>query len=176
MERNTFKHKQYILSPVTDFKIIAGESFCSGDEDIDDFFINDAERHFRDGMAVTYKLEVNNYSTPIAFLSLQNDAIKLKEEDRMRLGYPYRSTPAVKIGRIGVQIDLHRMGIGSVLIHIIKLFMKSDNRTGCRFITLDAYNKEWVLNFYKKNGFFFLKEPSLGMKTVPMCADIWKSE
>ena len=31
-----------------------------------------------------------------------------------------------------------------------------DNKTGCRFIVVDAYNKENVLHFYEKNGFKFL--------------------
>ena len=28
-------------------------------------------------------------------------------------------------------------------------------KTGCRFIVVDAYNKENVLHFYEKNGFKF---------------------
>ncbi|VAW70858.1 hypothetical protein MNBD_GAMMA10-395, partial [hydrothermal vent metagenome] len=32
----------------------------------------------------------------------------------------------------------------------------TDNKTGCRFIVVDAYNKPEVIRFYKRNGFDFL--------------------
>ena len=35
-------------------------------------------------------------------------------------------------------------------------FVHPYNKTGCRFIVVDAYNKENVLHFYGKNGFKFL--------------------
>ncbi|MDD2966977.1 MAG: hypothetical protein PHN64_05780 [Desulfovibrionaceae bacterium] len=106
MERNTYSQGQLTLSPVTDFSTVTGASFFTGDEDIDDFFWHDAAQHYRDGMAVTYSLCHEHGQRPLALVSLQNDAIRLTPEARTRLGYPYRSTPAVKIGRLGVQQDL----------------------------------------------------------------------
>ena len=32
-------------------------------------------------------------------------------------------------------------------------FRHEDNKTGCRFIVVDAYNEEKVLKYYDKNGF-----------------------
>lgn len=32
-------------------------------------------------------------------------------------------------------------------------FRHEDNKTGCRFIVVDAYNEERVLKYYDKNGF-----------------------
>ena len=32
-------------------------------------------------------------------------------------------------------------------------FRTKDNKTGCRFIVVDAYNNEKTLHFYEKNGF-----------------------
>lgn len=32
-------------------------------------------------------------------------------------------------------------------------FRHEDNKTGCRFIVVDAYNEEKVLRYYEKNGF-----------------------
>ncbi len=49
------------------------------------------------------------------------------------------------------------MGIGSEMMDFIKdWFSDDDNKTGCRFLIVDAYNKEPVLNYYKHNGFSFL--------------------
>ena len=32
-------------------------------------------------------------------------------------------------------------------------FVEPNNKTGCRFVLVDAYNDEIPLKFYKKNGF-----------------------
>lgn len=32
-------------------------------------------------------------------------------------------------------------------------FRHEDNKTGCRFIVVDAYNEEKVLRYYSQNGF-----------------------
>ena len=34
--------------------------------------------------------------------------------------------------------------------------MSPDNKTGCRFVVVDAVNDPNVLQFYQKNGFVFL--------------------
>jgi hypothetical protein len=40
---------------------------------------------------------------------------------------------------------------------IKKLFL-TDNRTGCRLVTVDAYNDPEVLDFYLKNEFQFFSD------------------
>lgn len=64
--------------------------------------------------------------------------------------------PAVLIGRLGVSSDYQGRGdnVGSQIIDFIKgRFRTADNKTGCRFIVVDAYNNERTLHFYVKNGF-----------------------
>ena len=162
MSRNNFSNDKYTIHPVTDFTIFAGFSCCSpGDEDkdLDDFIQNDAEQHQKDLMAVTYGVFFPDealHDKPLAFFTLQNDALKIKSGQ-----YPYRHSPAVKIGRFGVKLEYQGAGIGTDVLTVIKGFMLSENRTGCRHITLDAYNKPRVIRFYtQKNGFEFLKEPN----------------
>lgn len=172
--RNTLSYSEskFTLSPVVDFDVITGDSFTSGDQDIDEFFHNDAKRHLADHMAVTYKLTIRGNKDILALASLQNDSIRLSEKDRLELGYPYKFTPAVKIGRLGVHTTYQCGGVGSILLNIIRKFMCINNRTGCRFLTLDAYNKTYIINFYKKNGFLFSREPSPQQKTVSMYSDL----
>jgi len=156
---------------VEDFRIFTGFSCCSpddGDKDLDDFIRNDAERHRQDLMAVTYGLFLVDYpGHPLAFATLQNDALKIN-----LAGYPYKSSPAVKIGRLGVSVEWQRGGIGTELLTMIKDFMLTDNRTGCKYITVDAYNKHGVLRFYQKNGFSLLKTPSIHRKQEPLYFDL----
>ena len=68
-----------------------------------------------------------------------------------------RSYPAVLIGRIGINIEFQGKQIGSQLIKFIKdWFRAEDNKTGCRFIVVDAYNTSRTLKFYERNGFRFI--------------------
>ena len=49
------------------------------------------------------------------------------------------------------------MNLGSQLIRFVKdWFRAEDNKTGCRFLVVDAYNSPKTLNFYQRNGFRFL--------------------
>lgn len=161
MTRNAISNQLYKISPVEDFTIFSGFFCCAEeeDDDLDDFIHNDAERHLRDRMAVTYGVffvEDGDLTQPIAFVTLQNDALKVKGP-----GYKYKTTPAVKIGRFGVRREFQRLGVGTHVLTMIKTLMCTKNRTGCRYVTLDAYNKPKVIDFYtKKNGFIFLKEPN----------------
>ena len=68
-----------------------------------------------------------------------------------------RSYPAVLIGRIGVACDLRGYNIGSQIVEYIKMwFVSHNNKSGCRYIVVDAYNSPKVLSFYEKNDFKYL--------------------
>ena len=64
--------------------------------------------------------------------------------------------PAVKLGRFAIAEAHQGKGIGTEILDYIKMLFTRDNKTGCRFIIVDAANNERTLNFYKKNGFEFL--------------------
>ena len=68
-----------------------------------------------------------------------------------------RSYPAVLIGRLGVASSLRGLRIGSDMLDYIKeIFSDDNNRTGCRYVVVDAYNNPNVLKFYEKNDFKYL--------------------
>ena len=70
-----------------------------------------------------------------------------------------KSYPAVLIGRLGVNIEFEGKGIGRELMEFIKSwFIDSNNKTGCRFLVVDSYNKERPIRYYEKNGFKFIFE------------------
>ena len=48
------------------------------------------------------------------------------------------------------------MSIGSILLTFIKRYFTADNKTGCRFLTVDAYAA--AIPFYLKNGFVPLND------------------
>ena len=141
----------------------ARPEFACGDPDIDEFFHKDSIEGSKELICVTYAwIESGN---PIGFFSVSNDAIK--KEDCPRSAFEriqkmiarskrYSSMPAVKIGRLGVMSGGQRAGCGSRILDFLKVFFTHKNKTGCRFLIVDAYNTPEVIAFYKKNGFNFL--------------------
>jgi hypothetical protein len=64
----------------------------------------------------------------------------------------------VKIGRFGVNKKLHRSGIGTQQMKFIKHLFTLENKTGCRYITVDAYNKSEILNFISNLDLIFARK------------------
>ncbi|WP_050762199.1 N-acetyltransferase [Desulfarculus baarsii] len=100
-----------------------------------------------------------NDSIHIARDERRDDKRSLWKHIKSNIPHPkrdYTSFPAVKIGRLGVASAYAGSGIGTYLLTMTKDLFVTDNRTGCRFITVDAYNKPGVIAFYLKNSFAFL--------------------
>jgi len=130
---------------------------------------------------VTYLYEYGNET--VAFFSGSQDALSLNDKtlsktewNRVRRTYPNRKRltklPAVKIGRLGVHTKYQKSGIGTQLLDTIKFLFIDNNKTGCRYITVDAYNNEKTIPFYRKNGFNFLTESDSGDTTRLMYFDL----
>jgi len=175
--RNKFESDKFVLARLEtedDFNSIC--SFDCGNPDLNEFFRDDAFMHKHHLLAETYYFQPvaatkENIFIPVAFISFLNDNIPLTKEEaktnkkdfrkQIEKTIPYKfrrysSFPAVKIGRLGVNKDYHRHSIGTYLLNMTKEFFLTHNRTGCRFITVDAYNDNATINFYTKNGFQFL--------------------
>ncbi len=173
--RNTICDNEWELIKVDDFSIF--KSFSCGDEDIDEFVRYDAELHKKELLAETYMLQNLTVKDilPIAFCSLCNDAIQLSTHKKKKI-FPekkrYQYQPAVKIARMGVRSEFQGNNIGSYVINMVKRLFIVDNRTGCRFITVDAYNKPNILKFYKRNDFQFLHEKDSDRHTRIMFFDL----
>jgi GNAT superfamily N-acetyltransferase len=132
-------------------------SFDCGDTDLTEFFLQDAIPHKKELIGVTYFFYDDSGKSAVSFFTVSNDAIRTDSfKDTLPEGKRYGFYPAVKIGRFGVNKEYQRQHIGKQMMNFIKRFFISENKTGCRFLTVDAYNKPEILEFYGKNGFTFL--------------------
>lgn len=138
------------------------QPFDCGDKDLNEFCMQDSYDYLKQLIAVTYFME--NEEDTVLYFSLSNDklsAIELPKSfwrkikgtiprEKHRKDYP-----AVKIGRFAVN-SKYRSGqhYGSMVLNFIKEWMKNGNKTGCRFITVDAY--KGAVPFYQKNNFKFM--------------------
>lgn len=154
------------------------ESFSCGDHDLNDFILNDAHNYRSSLLAVSYVMEEDNI--PIAYFSLSNDSISVQDFEsgnkykKFREIFPpnkrIRSYPAVKIGRFAICETKQKHGIGSQLLDFIKAYFIIDNKTGCKYITVDAYNN--AIKFYEKNGFISLQTKEKNTSTKLMYFDL----
>lgn len=164
MEKEDAFSKYRIYKLAEDEKI---ESFDCGDDDLNDFAMNDAQPYRKEKLAVTYALlPKDNDKKVVAFFCLLNDRISMADFDtktefnRFRKRFTnakrIKSYPAAKIGRFAVDKSMKGNNIGSFLLDFIKTFFIVDNKTGCRFLTVDAYAD--AIPFYLKNGFVPLND------------------
>lgn len=158
------------------FKRLTQESelkpFDCGNSDLTEYFFHSAKMDMVKLLTVVYYLVENDKT--VLFFTLSNDKIS---EIELRGGEPIytksffrrikdkfgrakhrRDYPAVKIGRLGVNKEFQGKGFhwGSETLDFIKDWMVTDNKTGCCFITVDAYAT--AVEFYLKNEFRFMGE------------------
>ncbi|MDE6649899.1 MAG: GNAT family N-acetyltransferase [Muribaculaceae bacterium] len=140
--------------------------FSCDDSDLDEFFYKDAFLYENELLGKTYAwISISDPSKILGLVTLANDSVKaqfITNSARNRLQRSITNAkrgmnyPAVLIGRLGVSSEYRGRGynIGSQIIDFLKGWFRSfDNKTGCRFMVVDAYNNEKTLHFYEKNGF-----------------------
>ena len=141
------------------------KSFKCGDKDLDDFFTEDAFLQSDELLCKNYCFSlVDDPTQLVAVFTLSNDSIKKipgsrkkKVEKNIPREKIYSSYPAVMIGRLGISRDFQSKHLGSDVLSFIKAwFVDPLNKTGCRFLLVDSYNKERNLKFYQNNEFKFL--------------------
>lgn len=155
------------------------KDFDCEDNDLNDFLHNTAKDFSKQLLAVTYLIENEEYT--IAFFSIFNDKISIKEvggnpnswgifQNLFPGAKALKSYPAVKIGRLAVNKKFKGRNYGKSIISFLIDSFLNNNKTGCRFITVDAYQKS--LGFYEKAGFIYLTEKDAGKDTRLMYLDL----
>lgn len=165
--------EQCIMKPFTeDLKDVCAPFSCGNgqiEQDLNDFFANDSFLYKEELLGKTYCWITKEKPYRIAGLfTISNDSIKttyLERSTNNRLNRHInnakrgRSYPAVLIGRLGVDENFQGGGrfIGTQILDILKdWFTDENNKTGCRFMVVDAHNHPRTLHFYEQNGFKYL--------------------
>ena len=153
-------------------------------EDLNDFFHNDAKAYLRQLLTVTYLFESTDVT--VAFFSVLNDKITIDDSGKRsffnrlsrRSKIPnekrWLSYPAAKVARLGIHLPYQRQRIGIEVLDFIKMMFTEKNKTGCRYLTVDAYNDRKVIDFYLKNDFSFLTDSDHEDKTRLMYYDLMR--
>lgn len=183
-KRNQLKVDNWILNqvdPKRDVEILY--SFDCGDSDLNEYFQKESLLNKLALVGQPYYLYDATVAKiiPVALIDLCNDSVR-KEGSKRQPGYlqvanveegkQFAFLPAVKITRFGVNKSFQRLNIGSHALNMVKTLFITTNRTGCRFITVDAYNKPEVKKIYKKNGFKFFYDKDKNKHTRSMFFDL----
>ena len=141
------------------------KSFDCGDADLNDFILNESNLYRKALLSVSYVFEAEddvNHEHIAAYFSLANDRVSITDfpnktefnrfrKHRFVNEKRLKSYPAAKICRLAVSQDLKGQHIGEFMIRAVKSFFLADNKTGCRFLTVDAYAA--AIPFYLKQKF-----------------------
>jgi hypothetical protein len=147
-----------------------------------DYLREDALRAQADHVAQTWLLREESSGEISAYMSLIADAVKLStaEKELHKLDYPFKTIPALKIGKLAVAEASRQKyrGIGTLMIYLAGRFARMSINPYCaaRFITVDAdvEHDDGVLAFYQKNGFVPNAELSgKHRKTISMRLDLY---
>lgn len=184
MEKETSRN-QLILDGWILEKLICHDdiaAFDCGDHDLTEYFRHDSLKYRSELMTQTYCFYPCGYSQKdaVALVDFCNDSLSrnlIPNCDKRKINHRkrgYKTFPALKITRLGVDVIHRRTGIGSRLLDAVKLFFLTDNRSGCRFLTVDAYRT--AQKFYEHNGFVRACLPEEDDKpdspTIPMFFDL----
>ena len=144
------------LKPESDLK-----SFKCTNNDLNDFLLNEALDYQKELLAKTYLVVNEDNGDVIAYFSLLNDTIRLEETSKATANRINRKIPnskrrkhypALKIGRLAVDSRYAGKGLGEQILKSICLMFRHNNRTGCRFLTVDALAS--ASGFYENKGNF----------------------
>ena len=153
--------------PLTPEIVSSCAPFSCGDKDLDEFFNSDYYDYQRQLMGKTYVfLEMESPTEIVCAFTVSNASIftnYLPNARKKKIGkdVPVAKRdliyPAVLIGRLGVNKKYLHQNIGSQLMSRIKdWFIDKDNKTGCRYLVVDAYNKPEACEYYQRNGFNYM--------------------
>jgi GNAT superfamily N-acetyltransferase len=164
--------------------ILPVPGFDCGDADLNEYFSEDAIEA-RDLMTCeTFSLSHVDSDAVVGLVSVCNDVVEVKH---LRTFFQFRETPeaklqykqwpAVKIARLAVRSEIQGKSVGTHLMNLLKTLFVQDNRTGCRIMTVDAYNNTRVIRFYERNGFVCLTEKDKLKHTRAMWFDLlpWRN-
>ena len=142
---------------------------CTHDKDIENFFKNDFENYNNQLLGKSYGFVKANTSLElVAAFTVSNSMLpvsSLPKNIKNKINRPIPNIKrnsqyqAVLVGQLAVFDSFAGKLVGDEILSFIKgWFIDPLNKTGCRYIIVDASNHQKVIDFYQRNGFKFIFE------------------
>jgi len=129
--------------------------FDCGNAELNEFLNDDVDAHSREHIAQTTLLLVEG--SLAGYFSLCAGVVRLGDEEAesfLARGFPYRSMPALKIARLGVDRRFKRRRLGLLAVTVVVgIAARMQRDVGCRFLTVDAKREPEAICFWEHVGF-----------------------
>ena len=142
------------------------KGFTCKDEDITEFFTQDYADYAYQLLGKSYCFVKPDTSEifcafTVANSSVKIDSLPLNLRNKLNRKIPNAKRrpqyPPVLVGQLAVSDLFSGHHVGDELLDFIKSwFIDPLNKTGCRYVIVDAVNHPKVFEYYQRNGFKFL--------------------
>ena len=142
------------------------KGFICKDEDITEFFAHDYADYAYQLLGKSYCFVKPETSEIICAFTVANSSVKVDSlpsnlRNKLNRKIPNAKRrpqyPAVLVGQLAVSDLFSGHHVGDELLDFIKSwFIDPLNKTGCRYVIVDAVNHPKVFEYYQRNGFKFL--------------------
>ena len=142
------------------------KGFTCKDEDITEFFTQDYADYAYQLLGKSYCFVKPDTSERVCAFTVANSSVKvdslpsnLRNKLNRKISNAKRRPqyPAVLVGQLAVSDLFSGHHVGDELLDFIKSwFIDPLNKTGCRYVIVDAVNHQKVFEYYQRNGFKFL--------------------
>ena len=139
---------------------------CTKDKHIDKFFREEYSDYEYQMLGKTYCFVTRDRQKMVAAFSLANSSVRVdnmpkSKRNKLNRKIPFSKQrsqyPAVLVAQLAVFDGFGGKNIGKEVLDFIKSwFIDPLNKTGCRYVIVDAVNTPKVLQFYLDNGFDFI--------------------
>ena len=142
------------------------KGFICKDEDITEFFAHDYADYAYQLLGKSYCFVKPETSEIVCAFTVANSSVKVDSlpsnlRNKLNRKIPNAKRrpqyPAVLVGQLAVSDLFSGHHVGDELLDFIKSwFIDPLNKTGCRYVIVDAVNHQKVFEYYQRNGFKFL--------------------
>ena len=142
------------------------KGFTCKDEDITEFFTQDYADYAYQLLGKSYCFVKPDTSEIVCAFTVANSSVKVDSlpsnlRNKLNRKIPNAKRrpqyPAVLVGQLAVSDLFSGHHVGDELLDFIKSwFIAPLNKTGCRYVIVDAVNHPKVFEYYQRNGFKFL--------------------
>ncbi len=142
------------------------KGFTCKDEDITEFFTQDYADYAYQLLGKSYCFVKPDTSEIVCAFIVANSSVKVDSlpsnlRNKLNRKIPNAKRrpqyPAVLVGQLAVSDLFSGHHVGDELLDFIKSwFIDPLNKTGCRYVIVDAVNHPKVFEYYQRNGFKFL--------------------
>ena len=142
------------------------KGFTCKDENITEFFTHDYAYYAYQLLGKSYCFVKPETSEIICAFTVANSSVKVDSlpsnlRNKLNRKIPNAKRrpqyPAVLVGQLAVSDLFSGHHVGDELLDFIKSwFIDPLNKTGCRYVIVDAVNHQKVFEYYQRNGFKFL--------------------